>query len=135
MLDTDRKKDARARFGNGLFESYERKHMTTQLAKKNCTPCEKETAPLKGEDLRKLSQQLGNDWKVVNEHHLEKNYTFKDFREALEFTNQVGELAEKQGHHPEIILTWGEVRLRIWTHNIGGLSENDFILAAKVDEI
>ena len=109
--------------------------VTTQLAKKTCKPCEKERPVLKGGEVRKLIQQLGKGWKVVAEHHLEKDYSFKDFKEALDFTNRVGNVAEEQGHHPEICLTWGEVRLRIWTHNIDGLSENDFILAAKVEEL
>jgi len=70
---------------------------------------------------------------VVDEHHLEKEYRFKDFRTALDFTNRVGELAESQGHHPDIHLSWGRVRLDIWTHKINGLTESDFIFAAKAD--
>jgi len=108
---------------------------TSDLASKHCTPCNKKTQPLRGDALRALSDQLSQDWRVVNEHHLEREYKFKDFREALDFTNRVGELAEEQNHHPDIFLTWGKVGLKIWTHNINGLSENDFILAAKVDEL
>jgi 4a-hydroxytetrahydrobiopterin dehydratase len=89
---------------------------------------------LKGEKLAELSGELGKDWHVVNGHHLEKDYSFPDFRQALAFTNRVGELAEKENHHPDIYLTWGKVGLKIWTHNIDGLSENDFILAAKADQ-
>jgi len=70
---------------------------------------------------------------VVDEHHLEKEYRFKDFRTALAFTNRIGELAETQGHHPDIFLSWGRVRLAIWTHKINGLTESDFIFAAKAD--
>jgi len=70
---------------------------------------------------------------VVDEQHLEKEYRFKDFRTALTFTNRIGELAEAQGHHPDIYLSWGKVRLAIWTHKINGLTESDFILAAKAD--
>ena len=81
-----------------------------------------------------MSQQLEAGWRVANEHHLEKEYTFPDFREALEFTNRVGEMAEKENHHPDIHLAWGKVKLTLWTHNIDGLSENDFILAAKADQ-
>jgi 4a-hydroxytetrahydrobiopterin dehydratase len=80
-----------------------------------------------------MHEQLGNDWKVIDEHHLEKEYRFKNFREALDFTNRVGELAESVGHHPDIFLAWGKVRLTVWTHKIGGLSESDFIFAAKAD--
>jgi 4a-hydroxytetrahydrobiopterin dehydratase len=107
--------------------------MKTELANKKCLPCESKTAPLKGEAITQLRQQLADHWKVIDEHHLEKEYTFKNFQEALEFTNRVGAIAEQQQHHPDIYLTWGKVKLDIWTHAIGGLSENDFILAAKAD--
>lgn len=72
---------------------------------------------------------------MIEEHHLDKTFVFKDFRQALDFTNQVGDLAEQQGHHPDIHLSWGRVRVAIWTHKIDGLTESDFILAAKIDEI
>ena len=107
-------------------------NVTSELASKECTPCNKQTAPLKGDKLEELSKELGGDWRVVQEHHLERDFSFKDFREALDFTNRVGEIAEKENHHPDIFLTWGKVGLKLWTHNIDGLSENDFILAAKV---
>jgi 4a-hydroxytetrahydrobiopterin dehydratase len=109
--------------------------MKTELAKKSCRQCEENTPPLKGEALTKQQEQLGADWKVVEEHHLEKDYSFKDFKEALDFTNRVGAVAEQEGHHPDIFLGWGKVKLDIWTHNVGGLSENDFILAAKADSV
>jgi len=79
--------------------------------------------------------ELGNDWRVVKSHHLEKEYRFKNFRDALAFTVRVGELAEEQGHHPDIHLAWGKVRLTIWTHKIDGLTESDFVLAAKADTL
>lgn len=85
--------------------------------------------------MQKLAQKLGGGWNVADEHHLEKAYKFKDFREALDFTNKVGELAEEIGHHPDIYLAWGEVKLTVWTHSAGGLTENDFIFAAKVNEL
>jgi 4a-hydroxytetrahydrobiopterin dehydratase len=85
--------------------------------------------------MEKLYRMLGGGWHVVDEHHLEKQYTFPDFRQALDFTNQVGELAEVQGHHPDIYLAWGKVKLTLWTHKIDGLSESDFVFAAKVDEL
>ena len=107
---------------------------TSELAKKKCVPCSGDTPPLKGAELEKLKKQLGNDWQVMEGHHLEKNYKFKDFVTALAFTNRVGAIAEAQGHHPDIYLGWGKVRLTIWTHAINGLSESDFILAAKADE-
>lgn len=105
------------------------------LAMKECVPCKGGIPPLKGEELRSLEAQLGNQWEVVDEHHLQKNYTFKDFRDALDFTNQVGEIAEQQAHHPDIYLTWGKVGVKIYTHKIDGLNESDFILAAKIDQI
>jgi 4a-hydroxytetrahydrobiopterin dehydratase len=103
------------------------------LAEKKCVPCKGGIAPLRGAELKAMHEQLGNDWKVIDEHHLEKEYRFKNFREALDFTNRVGELAESVGHHPDIFLAWGKVRLTVRTHKIGGLSESDFIFAAKAD--
>ena len=89
--------------------------------------------PLKGVRLRELAEELGSSWSVVDEHHLEKEFQFGNFREALDFTNKVGELAEAVGHHPDIHLSWGKVRILLWTHKIDGLAEADFIFAAKVD--
>ena len=109
--------------------------MKTELANKECKACAGDAQPLKGEALNSISGQLDGGWSVHNEHHLEKAYKFKNFREALDFTNRVGELAEQQGHHPDIFLTWGEVRLQIWTHKIDGLTESDFIFAAKADSV
>jgi 4a-hydroxytetrahydrobiopterin dehydratase len=107
--------------------------MKTTLTKSKCRPCSENEPALKGEAIAKLQRKLTGDWKVIEEHHLEKEYAFKNFKEALDFTNRVGEIAEQEGHHPDIFLTWGKVKLQIWTHKVGGLSENDFILAAKAD--
>lgn len=101
------------------------------LSKKNCIPCKGGVPPLKGEPLKQLLGQLDKGWKVIDEHHLEKEYLFKNFQEALEFTNKIGEIAEQEGHHPDIYLSYGKVKIQIWTHKINGLSESDFILAAK----
>ncbi len=109
--------------------------MANELAEKHCKSCEEGGAPLKGDALKKLGAQLADGWKIVDEHHLEKDYKFKDFRQALDFTNRVGEVAEKENHHPDIFLTWGKVEIKLWTHSVGGLSENDFILAAKADAV
>jgi len=87
------------------------------------------------EEIEKYEKQLKDDWKVVKDHHLEKHLKFKNFKEALDFTNKVGEIAEQEGHHPDIFLTWGKVQLTVLTHKIDGLSESDFVFAAKVDEI
>ena len=105
------------------------------LAEKECVPCKGGVPPLKGGDLARFSRELDGGWQVMNEHHLEKEYPFKDFRQALNFTNKVGELAESQGHHPDIYLAWGKVKLTIWRHKIDGLTESDFILAAKIDRL
>jgi 4a-hydroxytetrahydrobiopterin dehydratase len=108
--------------------------MASELAKKECVPCKGGVPPLKGKAIQDLLDQLDGGWQVVEEHHLEKTYRFKDFAEALAFTNRVGEIAEREGHHPDIYLSWGKVGLKIWTHKIDGLTESDFVLAAKADE-
>lgn len=105
------------------------------LANKHCVPCRGGVPPLKGEGLAKLSKELGNGWIVVDEHHLEKTYAFKNFQEALAFTNKVGAIAEEEGHHPDLLLSYGKVKIQLWTHKIDGLTESDFILAAKCDGI
>jgi 4a-hydroxytetrahydrobiopterin dehydratase len=91
-------------------------------------------AKAKGAELQKFIEQLSK-WKVIEEHHLEKAYDFSDFASALAFVQRVGELAEEQGHHPDILLRWGKVKITIWTHKIDGLTESDLILAAKIDEL
>jgi 4a-hydroxytetrahydrobiopterin dehydratase len=105
------------------------------LAEKECVPCKGGVPPLRGEELARLTRELGGGWQVVKDHQLEKEYRFKDFREALAFTNRVGELAEAQQHHPDIYLAWGKVKLVVWTHKVNGLSESDFVLAAKADKL
>ncbi len=105
----------------------------SELAKKECVPCRGGVPPLEGEAIKSLLDQLGNEWKTADDHHLEKEYRFKDFREAMGFAVKVGELAEAQGHHPDIYLSWGKVKLTIWTHKIDGLTESECVLAAKAD--
>jgi 4a-hydroxytetrahydrobiopterin dehydratase len=105
------------------------------LAEKQCMPCKGGVPPLKDSALADLARQLNDGWHVVNEHHLEREFKFPDFRQALHFTNRVGELAEAQNHHPDIYLAWGSVKLTLWTHKAEGLTENDFIFAAKVDQL
>lgn len=106
----------------------------SELAKKECIPCKGGVAPLRGRDLTLLLGQVGKGWSCINEHHLYKKYDFTNFRQALDFTSRVGELAEQQGHHPDIYLAWGKVILTVWTHKIDGLTESDFIFAAKADQ-
>ncbi len=109
--------------------------MSTQLASRSCEPCTGSTPPVTGEELERLSAELSSRWHVEDEHHLIADFEFDDFVGALDFTNRVGAVAEEEGHHPEIRLTWGRASVKIWTHAIDALSESDFILAAKIDEI
>jgi 4a-hydroxytetrahydrobiopterin dehydratase len=108
--------------------------MTEQLADKDCVPCRGGTPPLKGEDLEQLHQKVPQ-WQAPGEHHLHREFRFPDFKQALEFVNRVGAIAEEQGHHPDILLGWGKVAITLWTHKIDGLTESDFILAAKIDRL
>ncbi len=105
------------------------------LAKKQCTPCKGSTPPLKKEEIQTFIKQLKPEWKVVEDRLIEQTILFKNFREALAFTNRLGELAEKEGHHPDIFLTYGKVVIQLWTHKIQGLTESDFIMAAKIDQM
>ncbi len=105
----------------------------TELAKKACVPCQGGVPALAGEELARLRSELGDSWSVVDGHHLERALSFANFVDALAFVNRVGELAEAEGHHPDIHLAWGSVKVTIWTHKIDGLTESDFILAAKID--
>ena len=105
----------------------------TDLASKQCVPCRGGVPPLGSAQQQTLLAELGSDWKVINGHHLEKEYRFKNFRDALDFVTRVGELAEEQDHHPDIYLAWGLVRITVWTHKIDGLTESDFVFAAKAD--
>ena len=106
----------------------------TELAKRTCVPCKGGVPPLKGKELAALARQV-EGWTVIDEHHISKSYGFSDFLSALEFVNSIGAVAEEQAHHPDILLRWGSVTVTIWTHKIDGLTESDFILAAKIDEI
>ncbi|MBA3569588.1 MAG: 4a-hydroxytetrahydrobiopterin dehydratase [Pyrinomonadaceae bacterium] len=105
-----------------------------ELASRECVPCRGGVPPLKGEEIKKLLSQV-NGWEVVNEHHLSKAYKFEDFQEALAFVDRVGKLAEEQGHHPDLCFGWGRAEITIWTHKIDGLTESDFVLAAKIDRL
>jgi 4a-hydroxytetrahydrobiopterin dehydratase len=106
----------------------------SELSSKQCVPCRGGVSALKGGEITPLLNQL-KGWEVVNEHHLKKHYRFSNFKEAQTFVNRVGDIAEEQGHHPDICFDWGSAEITIWTHKIDGLTESDFILAAKIDEI
>ena len=103
------------------------------LSEKTCVPCRGGVPPLTADQIRPLSDEV-KDWHVVNNHHIEREFRFPDFKTALGFTNKVGAIAEEQSHHPDIFLAWGKVVVKIWTHKIDGLTESDFILAAKIDQ-
>jgi 4a-hydroxytetrahydrobiopterin dehydratase len=109
----------------------------TELADKKCVPCRGGVPPLKGRELEAVHRQLPHaaEWKVVNEHHITRAFKFPDFVQALAFVNRVGALAEEQGHHPDILLSWGKAEVTLWTHKIDGLTESDFIMAAKIDKV
>jgi 4a-hydroxytetrahydrobiopterin dehydratase len=109
----------------------------TSLADRSCVPCRGGVPPLKGKNLKEIHQQLANpaQWKIVDDHHIVRAHKFPDFKSALAFVNRVGEVAEAEGHHPDILLGWGKVEITTWTHAVDGLTESDFILAAKIDQL
>ena len=108
--------------------------MTEQLADKQCVPCRGGVPPLKGKELQALLANVPQ-WTAPNEHHLRREFRFPDFQQALDFVNRVGAVAEQQGHHPDMLLSWGKVEVTLWTHKIDGLTESDFIMAAKIDRL
>ncbi len=105
-----------------------------KLTDKHCSPCEGDVPGLKGEDLKRYSAETPA-WEVIDEHHLQRTMTFPDFVSALLFVNRIGEVAEQEGHHPELCVTWGKVVAKLYTHSVDGLTENDFILASKIDRL
>jgi 4a-hydroxytetrahydrobiopterin dehydratase len=102
------------------------------LAEKQCVPCTGGIPPLTDVESAPLLAQL-DGWTVVDHHHLEKTYSLPTFAQALALVNRIGAIAEEQNHHPDIFLTWGRVGVKIWTHKINGLTESDFVFAAKCD--
>ncbi|HNR31180.1 MAG TPA: 4a-hydroxytetrahydrobiopterin dehydratase [Candidatus Hydrogenedentes bacterium] len=106
----------------------------SNLARRRCVPCRGGISPLKGEPLLRLHRELDSGWALIDDHHIEKRFKFPDFAGALAFTNAVGAIAEEQNHHPDILLAWGNVTVTVWTHKINGLTESDFIFAAKTEE-
>jgi len=106
----------------------------SKLAEKKCVPCKGGVPPLAGKDLDALAKEVPS-WKVIDAHHIVRAFEFPDFAQALAFANKVGAIAEEQGHHPDITISWGKAIVTTWTHKINGLTESDFILAAKVDRL
>jgi len=109
--------------------------MSDRLSRMSCVPCRGGVPPLERDALARLQEELGGGWRVVDGHHLEKEYTFPDFADALAYVNRVGTLAEEQDHHPDLELGWGRVKVLIWTHKIDGLTESDFVFAAHCDAL
>ncbi|HSM07997.1 MAG TPA: 4a-hydroxytetrahydrobiopterin dehydratase [Gemmatimonadota bacterium] len=105
----------------------------SDLAEQSCVPCKGGVPPMEAEEAERFLARLDDGWDVAETHHLERTYEFLDFAEALAFVNAIGAIAEEQGHHPDIHLAWGQVGVEIWTHKIDGLTESDFVLAAKFD--
>jgi 4a-hydroxytetrahydrobiopterin dehydratase len=108
--------------------------MPEDLASQTCVPCRGGVLPMKGADLERM-KPLVPQWNVINEHHVTRAFTFPDFKQALDFVNRIGEIAEQQGHHPDILLAWGKAEITLWTHKIDGLTQSDFIMAAKIDQL
>ncbi|MAJ29130.1 4a-hydroxytetrahydrobiopterin dehydratase [bacterium TMED181] len=102
------------------------------LIERSCKACRGDMPALRGEDLSEWSRKT-SEWEVVKEHHLQRRWSFANFLEALDFVNRIAEVAEEQGHHPDISFSWGWVNVCIWTHKIDALTESDFILAAHID--
>lgn len=107
----------------------------SELAAQSCVPCRGGVPPLSDDEQRRLLDKLGGDWSVAQGHHLEKTFAFKNFRDAMAFAVKCGMVAEVEGHHPDLLVTWGKVKVTIWTHKIDGLTESDFVLAAKLDQL
>lgn len=108
--------------------------MADALTSRSCVPCTRRTPRLTAEQIAELMPQL-DGWSVEDDRTLVKTYRFRDFASGLAFVNRAGAIAEAEGHHPDLHLSWGRVRVDLLTHAIGGLSENDFILAAKLDQL
>ena len=106
----------------------------TGLTEKTCVPCRGGVPPLAGDEAESFLAETPG-WELREGKRIERTYKFKNFRETLNFVNRVGELAEEQGHHPDICFGWGKAEITIWTHKIDGLTESDFILAAKIDNL
>lgn len=104
------------------------------LAEKTCVPCRGGVPPLTRAQFEPLLAEL-DDWQVIDDRKIVKSFKFDNFIQAMGLANKIAEVAEEQGHHPDLLVRWGELRLDLWTHKIDGLSESDFILAAKIDRI
>ncbi|MBN1606022.1 MAG: 4a-hydroxytetrahydrobiopterin dehydratase [Polyangiaceae bacterium] len=109
--------------------------MPRDFADRQCLPCEGGVTALSGAEVQAYLARLGGGWTLSGEQHLEKELRFRDFASALRFANRVGELAETEGHHPDMLVGWGRVKIYLWTHAADGLTSNDFVLAAKISRL
>lgn len=105
------------------------------LAEKKCVPCEGNVPPLGEKEIEEFVKEIADDWKVIDNKKLIREFSFVNFKHTMDFVNKVADIAEQEGHHPDMHVSYGDVKVELWTHSIGGLSENDFILAAKIDRL
>ena len=117
------------------FERIRIMEETCSLTDRECIPCKGGVAPLRGKNLVKLHEELGSNWEIISSHHLERTFNFDSYADAVNFTNEVARIAEDQGHHPDIYLGYSEVKVQVWTHKSDGLTDNDFVFAAKVNQL
>lgn len=110
-------------------------HKMSDLRKKSCVPCLSKAQPLNGIKIKELTRQLSDGWQVIHDHHLKKIFVFKNFSLGLKFVNAIGEVAEKEKHHPDVYLSYSKVEIELFTHAADRLTENDFILASKIDAL
>ena len=108
--------------------------MAAQLAEQECKPCKGDVPPLEGDALQEKYRELDSDWSLIEEKKLEKEFSFDDYPSAVQFTDKVAAIAQAQDHHPDLLLTYGKVKVTVWTHKIGGLSDSDFVFAAKAEK-
>src|SRR5262249_26998017 len=108
--------------------------MSTKLAAERCPACTKDTPRVAGAELAALAKEIPQ-WAAPGDRELQREVRVPGFAQAAPFVNRVGAVAEAEGHHPDIALSWGKVGIKIWTHAVGGLTRNDFVLAAKIDEL
>ncbi|HEX2921449.1 MAG TPA: 4a-hydroxytetrahydrobiopterin dehydratase [Bacteroidales bacterium] len=109
--------------------------LKTRLAEKKCIPCEGNVPALGENEINEFRSQISADWKIVDNRKIKREFSFVNYKHTIDFVNRVAGIAEEEGHHPDMYVFFGRVEIELWTHSIGGLTENDFILAAKIDEI
>lgn len=107
----------------------------TELAKKKCVPCEGGVPPLTPEQVKEYQKQVHADWTVTDNKKMKRDFSFVNFKQTMDVANKIADLAEAEGHHPDLYISYGKLGVELWTHAINGLSENDFILAAKIDKL